>query len=87
VGGVKTTGEKQNLVPNYTDHFWQGTTSPPKEATSRSLNPWEESRLKEAAISRVAAATVKVIEVSPPIRYKLLGITAIGHREQAEFFR
>ena len=69
------------------DLFWQGTTSPPKEATSRILNPWEDSRLKEVAISRVAAATVKLIEVSSSIRYKLFGITAIGQREQAEFFR
>lgn len=42
-----------------------------------------DSRLKETMISRVAAATVKLIEFSS-MRYIALGITAIGHREQTE---
>ena len=64
-------------------YTWQETNPPPKEAGSFSFTPMVDSRLKDNMISRVAAATVKLIE-SSLMRYRALGITAIGHREQTE---
>jgi hypothetical protein len=50
--------------------------------TSRILMPLVDNRLKAATISRVAATIVALI--SPSIKYRDFGITAIGHREQTE---
>lgn len=56
------------------------------DGTFRTLIPLVDSRLNESTISRVAAATVKLISLSS-IKYNDLGITAIGHLEQTEFVK
>jgi hypothetical protein len=60
----------------------QATVDPPAMETSRILMPLVDNRLKAATISRVAATIVALI--SPSIKYRDFGITAIGHREQTE---
>lgn len=62
----------------------QDTSLAPMDGTSLSLMPSLLNLLKEATISRVAAATVKLTPDSSSIKYSDFGNTAIGHREQAE---
>ena len=62
------------------------TVAPPKDGKSRTVTPSRESLLNEATISAVAAARVALIPLVS-MKYKLLGITAMGHREATEFVR